>query len=63
VDVVEDQYQIATQLKLQGLAERSREAVGRSQLLGVGPERARQRRAQLIREVRQAQTQRVNQPT
>jgi hypothetical protein len=63
VDVVEDQDQIAAQLKLERLAERSREAVGRSQVLGIGPERARQRRAQLIREVRQTQTQRVDQPT
>jgi hypothetical protein len=62
LDVIEDQNQIAAQLKLQRLTEHSREAVGRSQLLGVRPERARQRRAQFIREVRQAQTQRVDQP-
>ena len=62
MDVVEDQDQIAAQLKLQRLTERSREAVGRSQVLSIGPERACQHRAQLIREVRQAQAQRVDQP-
>jgi hypothetical protein len=62
VDVVEDQHQVAAQLELQRLAERGREAVGAGQLVGVGPQRGGQHRAQLVGEVRQPQPQRVHQP-